>query len=215
MTRLPVSTALVLSQTNPIWIALLSPFVLGRGPGLLEMAGIACGMVGVLLVQPPRGGETAAVLVALLSALATAIAMLGLHRLRSVDPRAIVAHFAGVAAVVAGLSLVLFPGAMRESPGIGDRVTWLLLLGVGISGTIGQVCLTKAYATGPPATVAVAGLAQVAFAIPFDLLIWRRAVTPLAALGFVLVLAPSAFLAIRGRMTRGEELAIPSEPTPG
>jgi drug/metabolite transporter (DMT)-like permease len=72
-----------------------------------------------------------------------------------------------------------------------------LLLGVGVSGTLGQILLTKAYATGAPAKVAVVGLTQVVFAMGFDVALWHRPLTPVALLGFALVLAPTTWLSIR------------------
>ena len=69
---------------------------------------MASGLVGVVLIQQPHlGGDRFAVLVALLSSVSTAVAMMGLHRLRGLDPRAIMAHFAGVASLVAGAWLLL------------------------------------------------------------------------------------------------------------
>jgi drug/metabolite transporter (DMT)-like permease len=81
-----------------------------------------------------------------------------------------------------------------------EPATLLMLLGVGISGTIGQLFLTRAYAAGPPGEVSVVGLSQVVFAMGFDMLIWGRRLTPLTLVGFALVLGPSAVLT--GRAAR-------------
>jgi drug/metabolite transporter (DMT)-like permease len=66
---------------------------------------------------------------------------------------------------------------------------------VGVSGTIGQFYLTRAYAAGPPTRVAVVGLTQVVFAMILDMVVWQRTFTPLTLAGFALVLAPTAWLA--------------------
>jgi drug/metabolite transporter (DMT)-like permease len=70
-------------------------------------------------------------------------------------------------------------------------------MGVGASGTLGQILLTKAYAAGNPAKVATVGLTQVVFAMGFDVLFWNRELTPGTILGFGLVLAPTTWLSIR------------------
>ena len=44
-----------------------------------------------------------------------------------------------------------------------------MLLGVGITATIGQILLTKAFAAGPPAKVSVIGLTQIGFGVVFGL----------------------------------------------
>jgi drug/metabolite transporter (DMT)-like permease len=209
MTRLPIADVLTLTNTYPLWIVLLSAVWLGVRPSWVEIAGVASGLAGVALVQRPHlGGDRLATAIALSSSVFTAVAMLGLHRLRGVDPRAIVAHFSGVASVVAGTWMFL-----RGTHGLVARpepVTLLMLLGVGVSGTIGQLFLTRAYAAGPPGEVSVVGLSQVVFAIGFDMLIWGRRLTPWTLVGFALVLGPSAVLT--GRAAR--RLAPASRPGP-
>ncbi len=80
-----------------------------------------------------------------------------------------------------------------------------------MTGTLGQILLTKAYAAGAPAKVAVVGLTQVLFAMGFDVAALGPARSTLVALaGFVLVLAPTTWLSIRS--ARGSRLGLPSRP---
>ena len=74
---------------------------------------------------------------------------------------------------------------------------------MGVTGTLGQVLLTKAYAAGAPAKVAVVGLTQVVFAMGFDVALWGRSLTPAALAGFALVLAPTTWLSIRAARKLG------------
>ena len=199
MTRLPIADVLTLTNTYPLWIVLMSAALLGVSPSWVEIAGVISGLAGVALIQRPHlGGDRLAAAIALASSVSTAVAMLGLHRLRGLDARAIVAHFSGVGSLVAGAWLLLrgVPDLSREL----EPATLLMLLGVGISGTIGQLFLTRAYAAGPPGEVSVVGLSQVVFAMGFDMLIWGRRLTPLTLVGFALVLGPSAVLT--GRAAR-------------
>ena len=106
LTRLPVAEVLTLTNTYPIWIILMSWGAFGQRPAGRDLVAVACGMAGVALIERPRlGHDHVAALVALLSAFCAAVAMLGLHRLKDVDPRAVVAHFAGVASVLAATVL--------------------------------------------------------------------------------------------------------------
>jgi drug/metabolite transporter (DMT)-like permease len=196
LTRLPVADAITLSNTYPLWIFLVTAFALRQVPAAAEVLGMISGIVGVVLIQQPHlGGDRFAVLVALLSSVSTAVAMMGLHRLRGLDPRAIMAHFAGVASLVAGAWLLLRRDAIAATTL--DATTLLLLLGVGVTGTAGQYFLTRAYASGPPTQVAVIGLTQVVFALGFDVVLWQRSLTLVSLAGFVLVLAPTALLSGR------------------
>jgi drug/metabolite transporter (DMT)-like permease len=194
MTKLPVSDALTLNSIYPLWILLIVAIWTRRVPRFGEVLGVACALVGVVLVQRPHlEGDRLAATAAVLSSASTAVALLGLHRLRGVDSRAVVAHFAGVASLVAGIWLFFFrKDAIWEMRG--DLVTIALLAGVCVSGTLGQLCLTRAYATGVPTKIAVIGLSQIAFAAVFDVVIWAHTFTPTSLVGMALVLAPTALL---------------------
>lgn len=197
LTRLPVADAITLSHAYPLWIVVLAAILARRWPLPNEALGVACGLAGVVLIQRPHlGGDCLAAIVALISSVSSAVAMLGLHRLRGVDARAIVAHFAGVASLVAAVGLLTRPDVLQWS--IFEPWTIALLLGVCLSGTFGQVCLTRAYAAGPPTKVAVVGLTQVVFAMLFDVAFWGRTITPTTFAGFGLVIAPTAWLTMRG-----------------
>jgi drug/metabolite transporter (DMT)-like permease len=196
LARLPVADAVTLTNVHPLWIVLITAIVLRRAPTQGEFLGVASGLIGVALIEQPHlGVDQLAALVALLSSVSTAVAMLGLHRLRDLDARSIVAHFAGVASLISAVWLLLRRDPLP--PRLFEPLTVGLLLGVGISGTLGQVLLTKAYAAGAPTRVAVVGLTQVIFAMGFDVAIWGRALTPPILAGFVLVMAPSTWLSLR------------------
>lgn len=197
LTRLPVSDVLTLTNTFPIWVALLSWPVLGEPPSGRVWLAVASGVAGVLLIQQPHFAEgNFASLVALGSSLTTAVAMIGLHRLRTIDVRAIVVHFSGVSSLFCIASLFLFD--RNNTPGVFfDERLLLMLLGIGLSATVGQLFLTKAFASGPPAKVSVVGLTQIVFAMALEMLFWRQSVTPATLLGMFLVLGPTAWLMLR------------------
>ncbi|HZI19310.1 MAG TPA: DMT family transporter [Pyrinomonadaceae bacterium] len=196
LTHLPVSTALTLSNTVPLWVALLAWPVLGERPGAGVWAAIAAGLCGIALIQKPRGdGETLAALLAVGNALATSVAMLGLNRLGGLDARAVVVHFSGVSTVFTVAFLLLSSGAVEYSA-LADPRTLLLLAGVGLTGTLGQLAMTRAFALGSAPRVSVVGLTQIVFAALFDLTIWRRPFDALTVLGILLVVAPSVWLTL-------------------
>ncbi|MFO0953607.1 MAG: DMT family transporter [Isosphaeraceae bacterium] len=207
MTRLPVGDVLTIANTYPLWILALTWLALRERPRLVELVGVASGLAGVVLIEQPHlNGDNTAAMVALAGSFGTAVAMIGLHRLREIDTRAVVAHFAGVASVVTGgwvfarAMLGVSGGPViavsRTGPVLpeAEMMTLLMLFGVGLTGTVGQVFLTKAYAAGAPARVAVLGLTQVVFGMGFDAVLWHRSFPPASLAGTALVLAPTAWL---------------------
>jgi len=83
-----------------------------------------------------------------------------------------------------------------------EGATLGLLFGVGLSATIGQLAMTKAFALGSPSRVSVVGLMQIVFALLFDLLFWKRQFGPPVVLGIALVVGPSAWLMLRSPLRR-------------
>src|SRR5205085_707737 len=97
LTRLPPSEVLTMSNMFPIWVALLSWPMLGESPSGRVWLSVGSGVAGVVLIQQPHFAEgNFATLVALAASFFTAVAMLGLHRIREVAPPAIVTHFSAV-----------------------------------------------------------------------------------------------------------------------
>jgi drug/metabolite transporter (DMT)-like permease len=194
LTRLPLSDVFTLTNMFPVWVAVLSWPVLREPPSAGVWLAIASGVAGVVLIQQPHlAAGNPATLFALAASLCTAVAMIGLHRLRHIDIRAIVVHFSGVALLFSGASFFLFdrPAAPRTELG---GSTLFLLLCVGLAATIGQIFLTKAFVAGPPAKVSVVGLTQIVFAMALDVLIFKHHFSPASLAGIVLVVAPTAWL---------------------
>lgn len=199
-----LSEVMALVNTFPIWVAVLSWPLLGEAPSLSTCVSVALGMAGITLVAigmktsapepvPSVMGSELAVLVPLAGAVATAVAMMGLNRLAHIDPRAVVAHFSGVATVFCTTAFFAFD----RDPDVHNQLSVfvvVLLLTVGATATLGQLCLTKAFTMGAPAKVSVVGLTQIVFGMGFDVLLGRTSFEWPTVIGIVLVIAPTGWL---------------------
>jgi drug/metabolite transporter (DMT)-like permease len=201
ISRLPVAEVLTLTNVFPIWVALLSWPLVGEVPSRSTWIAIAVGLLGVVLVEQPHftldelapAHEPLAAVSAIISSMTTAVAMLGLHRLQTVDPRAIVVHFSAVALVVCLTMLALVPNTAFASSTFNAH-TLSMLLAVGVCATVGQLFLTKAFRAGPPAKVSVVALTQAGFGMLFDVLAMGYSFSPLTLVGMGLVVAPTGWL---------------------
>ena len=150
---------------------------------------------GCCLRQPPQAIEgQLAFAAALLSSFTSGIALIGLHKLKQLDPRAIVTHFSGVALMLSIVACFVFQSERETAMSV---ATGCLLLGVGLSATAGQLFLTKAFTTGNAARVAVVGLSQVAIVMLLEILIWQRSFSLQTLAGMGLVVAPTAWMILR------------------
>src|SRR5262249_8545603 len=133
-----------------------------------------------------------AVILSLSAALTSAVAMLGLHRLKGLHPWAIVVHYSGVATLFVLASWAVGP-PVDLSP-LAESNVILLLVGGGATATLGQLCVTRAFTAGQPARVAIVGLMQIIFALGLDLLFDAASLQWTALVGIALVLLPTAWV---------------------
>ena len=196
LSKLRTAEVLTLTNTFPIWVAILSWPLLHIRPGLSVWLAAACGVGGILLIQQPHyeaSVETQiAVPLALAAAFTSSVAMLGLHRLEKLHPWAIVTHFSGVAMLFVLGSWFVGPSVSLEP--LLDGRNLLLLTGVGLSATLGQYCLTRAFTSGQPARVSIVGLTQIVFAMGLDLLFTSATFDAMTIAGITLVIAPTAWV---------------------
>jgi drug/metabolite transporter (DMT)-like permease len=215
MTHYPVSEVLTLTNMFPLWVAVLSLPLLGEWPSIDIWPAVLLGIAGVLLIQQPFSGQQAGVVIgsgqiavaaAIVSSFTSAVALIGLHHVRELDPRAVVVHFSAVALACCIGALFLFPTSHQLSL---DGRTLAMLLGVGVSATVGQLFLTIAFAVGPPARVSVVGLSQVGFTMVLEMIITHRSFNTVTLVGIALVLGPTAWTLLRGSLQpKPEEIAL-------
>lgn len=217
LAQIPTSEVMTLTNTLPIWVALLSWPLLGVRPPLSVWVAAACGVCGVALIQAPHFNADAkaatAIALSLTAALTSSIAMLGLHRLKGLHPWAIVVHYSGAATFFVLVSCFL--GSPPDLDGIGEPKTLLLLLAVGVAATLGQLCVTRAFTTGSPTPISIVGLMQVPFALGLDLLFEGPIVRTVTLAGIGLVLAPTAWMMVaKSRRSSPEACRTNRAPAP-
>jgi drug/metabolite transporter (DMT)-like permease len=197
--KLPTADVVTLTNTFPIWVALFSWPLYGHLPGRNMLIAILIGVAGVVLVEQPHleSGNLGAAF-ALAAAALTAVAMLGLHSLGNLDPRAIVVHFSSVATVFCLAAFLIGPRDHAIAKVLETGIV-LKLLAMGVTALIGQMFLTLAFSAGAPAKVSVIGLTQIVFALSFDVWYFGREVYTSTLIGTALVIAPTAWLLVQSR----------------
>jgi len=215
-----VSDVLTITNTFPIWVALLSWPLAREKPSAGVWIAVLCSVSGVMIALQPdqEGFAWKPALSAFGASFFTAVAMLGINRLRGVASLAVVVHFSAVSTLAAlaalGIQTLTWPDSLDvQTFERGDVLA--MLLAVGVTAAIGQVFLTRAYATGSPTKVSVVALSQVLLVMAVEAWLGRKEITPPVILGTFLVLGPVAWLMARERRppkaadeTELEEVAI-------
>jgi drug/metabolite transporter (DMT)-like permease len=109
-----------------------------------------------------------------------------------------VVHFSGVATAFAIGSLFVFEPIV-EAENQSSPWVLLMLLAIGVAATIGQLFLTKAFSAGEPTRVSVVGLTQIVFAMLLDAVLLGKSFNLMRVLGIALVVAPTAWVMLRGQ----------------
>jgi len=194
LTKLPISDVAVITETRPIWVALLAGFILGESTRSKIWISIVLSIIGVLIIEKPYFEQkNFAVFAALLASVLGAVVMICLRILKDIESKRIVAHFSGTACIVSLVCLLIFKKDII--PGIQfDVITIAMLLGVGIFGTIGQLAMTKAFAIGEAPVVATAGFIKIGFSAVYDIIIWEYVFEYSTILGILLILVATTLI---------------------
>jgi drug/metabolite transporter (DMT)-like permease len=201
---LPVSDAIVLVNTAPLWIVLASWLWLGQRQRAATWLAALAAWAGVVLVARPHFADsTASVLLGLLSGVLLAVVGLLLSRLRALPGSLVVLHFSATSAALA-LALAFVPlGGGTAWAGIDlDAATLALVAGACVFALVNQLASTRAYQLGRASRVAVVALSQLVVAFAIDHAVEPRSIDPLSLLGLALVLGPTAFMLMSKREHR-------------
>jgi drug/metabolite transporter (DMT)-like permease len=195
LTHMPVADATALLNTTPLWIALMAWLLLGERPSWRVLVALVVAMVGVVLVQRPSsmGGAGWAGVVALCAGCASALAMVSLRKLKGETPEAVVVSFSAVATAVMAVATGHWM-LTRPFPGSVSATEIVCVLAMGLTATLGQLSITKAYALDKAARVGVAGWLQVVIAMVIDGVVFRHFPKGLVVTGIVLLLASGVLL---------------------
>jgi drug/metabolite transporter (DMT)-like permease len=188
--------AVTLGATSPIFVALLSPRLLGERSGGRVWAATAIAFAGLCLVAGPSfhlAGHVAAIATA--GGFFAGMAMIWLRKLSAgsgaakESPEAIVAHFSLVAAAV---TLAIALPTLR----VPDLATALLLGATGLFGGLAQLAMTRAYALEKAARLGALGYLGIVFAHLFAALLLGERPRPVEAIGAALIIAAGLALAL-------------------
>jgi drug/metabolite transporter (DMT)-like permease len=216
MTHYDIAVVLSLSSMYPIWVAILGWPMLGQTPSRDTWFALSISTAGMWLIYASATGPVSpldeqahylpqlAIPLATLASMFSAVALIGLHRVKELDPRAVVTHFSAVSTLLS-LTLWLWMPA-QAVVGPTHNGSLVRLLAVGVAAVLGQLFLTKAFAAGRPARISVIGLSQVAFAAAYKWFFEGRIPSGLGCIGMLLVISATVWVMVRGSGTRDQPL---------
>ncbi len=206
--HLPLATAMTLNYMSSVWVA---AFVVGgamlygsgqrQGPLLVT---VLAGFAGVVMVLRPAFDQNQqwAGLVGLLSGMTAALAYLQVTALsRAGEPEARMVFYFAVASALFGALGIAVTGAASWD---WHYAVWIVPIGVLAS--LGQLCMTRAYASGATLVVASLQYSGIVFGALASLVVFNDQLPPMAWAGMGIIIASGmAATALRRR-------AVPDAP---
>ncbi|MBL79882.1 MAG: EamA family transporter [Nitrosomonadaceae bacterium] len=185
ITILPLATAVTLSYTSPLFLTLFTTLILKEHFHWQLAVAVAVGFFGVILILDPsiQEGQWAGGLIGLAAGFLAAVAYLNIKFLGNLgepDWR-IVFYFTLISTIVTGIFMI-FETFHDITP-----FSFLLLLGVGITATLAQLALTRAYRTGKLLIVSALAYSTVLFACIWGILIWSEVLSFMSLMGTGLI----------------------------
>ena len=187
ITELPLATAVTLSYTSPLFLTLFTTIMLKEHFHWQFAVSVIIGFAGVVLLLHPSIQEEqwTAGIIGLASGFLAAVAYLNIKFLGNLgepDWR-VVFYFTLISTIITSIWMI-FDTFHPITP-----FNFLLLMGIGITATLAQLALTRAYRTGRVLVVGALAYSTVLFACVWGILIWDEILSLLSLTGIGCIVA--------------------------
>lgn len=194
LARLPLATAVTLNYTAPLFLAALSAWWLHERHGRGLVGAVLLGFVGIVLLLRPQvqGQAWLPALAGLVSGMLAAVAYVNVKQLGKLgEPEWRVVFYFTLISTAGGAAWMAAAGF--NVPRAAD---WPWLVGIGVTATVAQLALTRAYHRGQTLTVGSLAYSTVGFSALYGVVLFGERL-PLMAWAGMAVVAAAGVWAVR------------------
>lgn len=170
ISTISLGTSVAFAQSAPIWTAIFAWIILREKPSIGVIISVVIGFIGVILISNPQTSNlsTINIILGILSGIFAALAFISIKSLKGYfDDLTIMLSF-GLGASLLGIIGIIFFQDSFSTLGIKEYIAILL---VGITGTIGQYYITRAYTFAPAGIVAPIDYTRIVFSLVFGIML--------------------------------------------
>lgn len=196
--HLHLAEAILLTYSTPLFIPFIAWAWIHEPPPPVIFPAIVLGLVGIVLIARPQAGlgVSPASAAGVLSGLCAAAAMVSIRRIADTEPAPrVVFYFSALSTLISAVPL-----AWSWSTVSGQALG--LLIAIGVLATLGQLCLTRAYALAPAARIGAFTYVAVVFGGLIGWALWGERPDAASGAGMALVVACCLLAGWRGPRAR-------------
>ena len=194
LTQLPLATAVSLNNTWPLFLIVLATLILKEHLHWPLACAVMLGFTGVLLLLQPTLNENQlfAGLLGVISGFLASIAHFNVKQLGKLGESdwLVVFYFTLISTIITGIWLTLTQFSAITPHNL------LLLIGVGLTATLAQLALTRAYRMGKTMVIGALAYSTVLFSGLWDVYFWEE-VLPISAWAGMGLIILGGILSIR------------------
>jgi len=187
--ELPLAVVVSLSYAAPLFITVLSIFLLSEKVGIFRWLAVMIGFIGVIIIaEPGFKGMNYLYFLPLIFCIGMAFVTIIIRKLSTTEPIWLISIFFTITISIAGLATIPMGWTM---PNFQD---FILLALIGVTGGSANLFLTQSYKLSEVSLVAPLKYLALIFAIFFGYLIWNEIPTVKTLVGASLVILASLII---------------------
>ena len=187
--ELPLAVVVSLSYAAPLFITILSIFLLGEKVGIFRWIAVLIGFVGVLVISEPGFNEVNYLyILPIIFCIGMAFVTITIRKLSTSEPVWLISIFFTLTITFVSLFTIPFGWVLP------DFKDFILLALIGVTGGGANLLLTQSYKLSEVSLVAPLKYLSLIFAILFGYLIWDEIPSYKNLVGAALVIAASLII---------------------
>jgi len=187
--ELPLAVVVSLSYAAPLFITVLSIFLLSEKVGIFRWLAVLIGFIGVIIIaEPGFKGMNYLYFLPLIFCIGMAFVTITIRKLSTTEPIWLISMFFTITISITGLATIPMGWIM---PNFQD---FILLALIGVTGGAANLFLTQSYKLSEVSLVAPLKYLALIFAIIFGYLIWNEIPTIKTLIGSSLVVLASLII---------------------
>ncbi|WP_353570099.1 DMT family transporter [Candidatus Albibeggiatoa sp. nov. BB20] len=179
--HIPLSEAALLKQTAPFFIPFITFFWFGEQIFMMTIWAILLGFIGVMVILRPDINVSSIAWISVLGSMFAALSKSSIQRMSATEPSLrIVFYFTTIGSIVSAVPMT-WAWVTPNSEAL------ILMLLLGVFGTIAQLCMTKGFKLAPTSQLAVFTYASIIFATIYGWIFWHEWIDYRFFMGSILI----------------------------